>query len=184
MVQLIKSWPIIVYLYALNSGAVQAATTNFKANIIESSCEVSVPEATITFSSKSVADFPYTTSATELHPLNVELNCQGTTGFSAFVAPYLRVTGEASGLSDTRLFRSGNSDAAGVGFMLKKGALSDLSTFYSANGTVAPGDAVNFTQTAGVSTQQFTVGLVRGSNEAVLTGGNITAKISFALAYP
>lgn len=184
MARSIKSWPILACLYAFSSVAVHAATTNFTANIIESSCEVTIPETTITFGSKSVADFPFTMATADLRALNVELNCQGSTGVAPSLAPYLKVTGEAMGLSDSRLFRSSSSTASGVGFMLKKGAFTDSSAFYSADGTVAPGDSVNFTQAEGVTTQQFTVGLVRGSDEVTLTAGNISAKISFAIAYP
>lgn len=165
---------------SISSCAVHAATTNFTANIVDGSCEVTVPNSSITFDSKAIYEFPSVMTTVEVRPLIVDLNCEGTEG----LAPVLNVTGEAVGLADPQLFRSGGSVAQGVGFMLKEGTFPSVSGFYTSAGTVAPGDSVAIAQSVGVSSQIFTVGLVRGANEAPPTAGAINAKISFSFAYP
>lgn len=179
MVRSIDLLFVLTSIYFFNITLANAATTHIQANVVDGSCEVIIPSSTITFDSKMAYEFSSDAMALELHPLNVQLNCIG-----AGTAPSLKVTGESVGLADTRLFRSGGSDARGVGFMLKEGTLTDLSSFYTASGTVAPGDSVNVSQVEGVSTQPFTVGLVRGVNEAIPSIGKINAKISFTFSYP
>lgn len=180
MERLIKPWFALACLSSFSSMVAHAATTDFTANITDGSCEVTIPNSTITFNTKAVPAFSSAMTAVELHHVNVELDCVNTAGF----APVLQVTGESIGLSDARLFRSGSSDAQGVGFMLKAGTVTDLSGFYTASGTLGPGDSVKISQDEGVSTQAFTVGLVRGADEAIPRGGAVRAKITFAFAYP
>lgn len=180
MVRSIKSGFALGCLYLFGSIPAHAATTNVTANITDGSCEVIIPNSTLTFDNKMAYEFSFAMKTVELQQINIELNCVGTAG----AAPVLNITGDSVGLADTRLFRSGNSEAKGVGFMLKEGKVSDLSGFYTASGTVAPGGAVNISQAEGISTQEFTVGLVRGADEAIPTVGAIRAKISFTFAYP
>lgn len=180
MARSIKYCFALTGLYLSCSAVVYAATTQITANISDGSCEVTIPNGNLTFDNKRASEFSSAMTTVELHHLNVELSCAGTAG----IAPVLNVTGESAGLADARLFRSASSEAKGVGFMLKQGTLTDLPGFYTANGTVAPGDSVSISQDNGMSTQPFTVGLVRGKDEAIPSAGAISGKISFTFAYP
>lgn len=162
----------------LSGAAASAATTEIKAKIVDGSCQVSLDKASITFDQKDVTQFA--TGTAQILPLSVNLNCVEMQGKS----PSLSVTGESSGLTDTRVFRSSSSTAKYAGFMLKKGSLSSLTDFYQAADTVAPGDIVAIAQDEGSSVQSFSVGLVRSAGDPLLTQGNVNARITFAFIFP
>jgi type 1 fimbria pilin len=169
---------MLLVLSGMTASQVIAASTDIKANIIDGSCQVSIDSASITFERKDVTQFTAGTAA--VLPLGVKLNCVGMQG----QAPSLSVTGESSGLSDTRLFRSASSSAQYVGFMLKKGTLTSLVDFYNAVDTVAPGDTVLINPVDGDSVEPFSVGLVRSAGDPMLTAGAVNAKITFAFIFP
>ena len=162
----------------LSGAAASAATTEIKAKIVDGSCQVSLDKASINFDQKDVTQFA--TGTAQILPLSVNLNCVEMQGKS----PSLSVTGESSGLTDTRVFRSASSTAKYAGFMLKKGSLSSLTDFYQAADTVAPGDIVAIAQDEGSSVQPFSVGLVRSAGDPMLTQGNVNARITFAFIFP
>ena len=162
----------------LSGAAASAATTEIKAKIVDGSCQVSLDKASINFDQKDVTQFA--TGTAQILPLSVNLNCVEMQGKS----PSLSVSGESSGLTDTRVFRSASSTAKYAGFMLKKGSLSSLSDFYQAADTVAPGDIVAIAQDEGSSVQPFSVGLVRSAGDPMLTQGNVNARITFAFIFP
>ncbi|MGR7089461.1 fimbrial protein [Klebsiella aerogenes] len=175
--------PFIKPLFAgmtlmLSGAAASAATTEIKANIVDGSCQVSLDNASITFDQKDVTQFA--TGTAQILPLGVNLNCVEMQG----KLPSLSVTGESSGLTDTRLFRAASSTAKYAGFMLKKGTLTSLNDFYHAADTVAPGDIVAIAQDQGSSVQPFSVGLVRSAGDPMLTQGNVNARITFAFIFP
>lgn len=162
----------------LSGAAASAATTEIKANIVDGSCQVSFDKASIIFDQRDVTQFA--TGTAQILPLSVNLNCVEMQGKS----PSLSVTGESSGLTDTRVFRTASSTAKYAGFMLKKGSLSSLTDFYQAADTVAPGDIVAIAQDEGSSVQPFSVGLVRSAGDPMLTQGNVSARITFAFIFP
>jgi type 1 fimbria pilin len=166
----------LLMLSGISAG--HAATTDMKATIVDGNCQVAVDTPSITFDNRDVSQFSSGTAA--VLPLNVNLNCEGMQGN----APSLTVSGESSQLSDNRLFRAASSTAEFVGFMLKKGVLNNLSDFYNATGTVAPGDTVALTQDDGNFMQPFSVGLVQGAGDPPLKPGAVTAKITFAFIFP
>lgn len=167
---------ILLMLCGISGG--QAATTDMKATVVDGNCQVAVDTATITFPNRDVSQFSSGTAA--IFPLGVNVNCEGMQG----KAPSLTVTGESSQLSDTRLYRAASSTAQFVGFMLKKGTLNNLTDFYNATGTVAPGDTVALTQDNGSFVQPFSVGLVQGAGDPQLNAGTVSAKITFAFIFP
>lgn len=169
---------MLLVLSSISTGQAMAATTDIKARIVDGSCQISLDNASITFNSKDITQF--STGTAEVLPLAVNLNCVEMQG----KAPSMSVTGESVGLNDTRLFRAGSSTAKYVGFMLKKGTLSNLADFYNAADTVAPGDTVVISQDDGSSVQPFSVGLVRSASDPMLTGGTVNAKITFSFIFP
>lgn len=138
---------------------VKAATTEISADIADGTCQVSLDSSRITFNKRDPSQF--STGTAEIRPLAVNLNCENMAGLS----PALKVTGESSGVNDARLFRDKSSTASHVGFMLKKGNATNLSTFYNAAGTVIPGDVLPITPIDGSSMQQFSVGLVHSASD-------------------
>ncbi|HGM5489490.1 TPA: fimbrial protein [Serratia fonticola] len=169
---------MLLVLSGMSASQAIAATTEIKANIMDGSCQISVDSASLTFERKDVTQFTAGTAA--VLPLGVNLNCVGMQG----QAPSLSVTGESSGVSDPRLFRSASSSAQYVGFMLKKGTLTSLADFYSAAETVAPGDAVVINPVDGDSVEPFSVGLVHSTGDPMQTAGSVNAKITFAFIFP
>lgn len=169
---------VLLVIAGMSASHALAATTDIKANIIDGNCQVSLDSASITFDRKDVTQF--TTGTAAVLPLGVNLNCVGMQG----QAPSLIVTGESSGLSDSRLFRSASSTAQYVGFMLKKGTFTSLADFYNAADTVAPGDRVAISQVDGDSVQPFSVGLVHGAGDPMLTAGGVNARITFSFVFP
>lgn len=178
MAPLIKLSGILLVLSGMAIGQAMAATTEIKARIVDGSCQVSFDNTNITFDTKDVTQFATGTAA--VLPLAVNLDCVEMQG----KAPSMSVTGESTGLSDTRLFRAGSSTAKYVGFMLKKGTLTNLADFYNAADTVAPGDTVLISQNDGSSVQPFSVGLVRSAGDPLLTGGAVNARITFSFIFP
>lgn len=156
----------------------KAATTKINADITDGTCQVSLDSSSITFDKRDPSQFA--TGTAEIRPLAVNLNCENMAGLS----PALKVTGKSSGVNDTRLFREASSTANHVGFMLKKGNLTNLSTFYNAAGTVTPGDVLAITPRDGRSVQQFSVGLVHGTGDPMPANGVVNAKITFAFIFP
>lgn len=170
---------LAVGIALIGSAAVaHGATTDIKANIVDGSCQVSLDSNSLTFDRQNITQFA--TGTAQIMPLGVNLNCVEMRG----KAPSLRVIGESTGLTDSRLFRGGSSTAKYAGFMLKKGTLTSLSDFYNAENTVAPGDTVLISQDDGNSVQPFSVGLVRGAGDPMLTQGNVNARITFAFIFP
>lgn len=180
MARLIKQFSsgILLILSGMSAGQTIAAITDIKASVVDGNCKVAIDTPTITFDRRDVTHFSGGTG--EILPLGVSVNCEGMKG----KAPSLTVTGESSQLTDTRLFRAASSSARYVGFMLKKGTLSNLNDFYNAAGTVAPGDSVAVTQDEGASVQPFSVGLVRSAGDPQMTAGTVNAKITFAFIFP
>ncbi|MGF6435303.1 fimbrial protein [Kosakonia sp. 1610] len=160
------------------SNAAFAADTIIKANIVEPTCEVAVTTSNIVFEKKNVGDFA--TGAAEIQPLNINLSCKYTAGLS----PSLKITGDSAGLADPNVFRSANSTSQYAGFLLKKGVLSDIASFYGADGTVTPGMVIQLDADNGDSVQRFSVGLVRSAGDPMLTAGTVNAKITFAFVFP
>lgn len=176
MAPLIKSFAsgmLIIF-----SGHVSAATTEIKADIVDGTCQVSLSNASINFDPTNSTRFVAKTA--EIRPLAVNLDCINMVGLS----PSLSVTGESSGLTDTRLFRAASSTANYVGFMLKKGEVTDLSGFYNAEGTVEPGDVLAIEKEDGSSVQQFSVGLVHGAGDPMISSGSVNAHVTFAFVFP
>lgn len=169
---------MLLMLSGMSASQAIATSTDIKANITDGSCQISVDNATITFDRKDVTQF--TAGAATVLPLGINLNCVGMQGQK----PSLSVSGESSGLSDTRLFRAAGSSAQYVGFMLKKGTLTSLADFYNAAGTVAPGDKVSIDPVDGDSVVPFSVGLVRSAGDPMLTAGAVNAKLTFAFIFP
>ncbi|WP_174333381.1 fimbrial protein [Serratia fonticola] len=169
---------VLLVLSGMSASQAVAAITDIKANITDGSCQISVDNANITFDRKDVSQF--TAGTATVLPLDINLNCVGMQG----QAPSLSVSGESSGLSDTRLFRAASSSAQYVGFMLKKGTLTSLADFYNASGTVAPGDKVLINPVDGDSVEAFSVGLVRSAGDSMPTAGAVNAKITFAFIFP
>jgi type 1 fimbria pilin len=160
------------------ANTVKAATTEISADITDGTCQVSLDSSSITFDKRDPSQFA--TGTAEIRPLAVNLNCENMAGLS----PALKVTGESSGVNDTRLFRDASSTANHVGFMLKKGDLTNLSTFYNAAGTVTPGDVLPIKPIDGHSVQQFSVGLVHSTKDPMPANGAVNAKITFAFIFP
>ncbi|WP_312278492.1 fimbrial protein [Kosakonia cowanii] len=163
---------------AMSSNAAFAADTIIKANIVEPTCEVGVTTSNIVFEKKNVGDFA--TGVAEIQPLNINLNCKYTAGLS----PSLKITGDSAGLADPNVFRSANSTSQYAGFLLKRGVLSDIASFYGADGTVTPGMVIPLDADDGDSVQRFSVGLVRSAGDPMLTAGTVNAKITFAFVFP
>ncbi len=180
MARLIKqvSSALLLILSGVSADQALAATTDIKATVMDGNCQVAIDTPTLKFDTKDVTQFATGTAA--ILPLAVSVNCEGMQGKT----PSLTVSGESAQLSDTQLFRSASSTAKYVGFMLKKGTLNNLSDFYNAAGTVAPGDSVAITQDDGTSVQPFSVGLVRSAGDPLLTAGAVSAKITFAFIFP
>lgn len=174
----IQALNMMVLLSAMTANHAMSATTEIKANIVDGQCQVSLDSANITFAVKN--SYQFSTGTAEIKPLAVNINCENMAGLS----PSLKITGESSGLVDTRLFRSASSSAQYVGFMLKKGLLTDLSDFYNAENTVGPSDIVAIDQDDGTSVQQFSIGLVRSANDPMFTNGTVNGKITFAFIFP
>lgn len=99
------------------------------------------------------------------------------------LAPTFKVSGDSSGVSDQRLFRSASSTANYAGFMLKQGTVTDLGDFYNAPNTVAPGDVIAIDKDDGDSVQHFTVGLVHGAGIRRLVTGRLTPKSISPLSF-
>ena len=169
-------------LYVCGAGMLSkvaySAETIMKANIVEPTCAVAVTTSNIVFEKKNVGDFA--TGVAEIQPLNINLSCKYTAGLS----PLLNITGDSAGLADSNLFRSASSTSQYAGFMLKRGSLNDIASFYIADGTVTPGMVIPLDVDDGNSVQSFSVGLVRSAGDPVLTAGSVNAKIAFAFVFP
>ncbi|HHG0809116.1 TPA: hypothetical protein ACPUPA_001219 [Klebsiella pneumoniae] len=156
----------------------RAATTEITADIIDGICHISFSTTEIVFATKGSQQFA--TGTAEVQPLDVNLSCLGMSG----LAPTFKVSGDSSGVSDQRLFRSASSTANYAGFMLKQGTVTDLGDFYNAPNTVAPGDVIAIDKDDGDSVQHFTVGLVHGAGDPPIGNGTVNAKINFAFVFP
>lgn len=169
---------LLLVIVATMANKASAATTEIKADIVDGICQVSFSNSSIIFTTKNSQQFSSGTA--EILPLDVNLRCEGTSGLT----PSLKVSGESVGISDTNLFRSANSTAAYAAFMLKKGTLTDATSFYAAPNTVAPGDIITLTTDEGNSVEHFTVGLVQGAGDPPIGNGTVSASINFAFVFP
>jgi len=169
---------VLLAIGALTTNTASAATTEVKAEITDGVCQVSFSNPSIIFSTKYSHQF--TGGTAELLPLDVNMRCTDTAG----LIPSLKVTGESVGVTDTSLFRSASSTANYAAFMLKKGTLTDTTSFYTDPDTVAPGDIVALTSDDGDSVEHFTVGLVHGAGDPPLGSGTVSASINFAFVFP
>lgn len=171
--------PGLILLLAVPAlSTARAATTEITADIIDGACNISFSDTELVFATKRSPQF--STGTAEVQPLNVNVNCTGLSGLK----PSLKVSGDSSGVTDKRLFRSASSTADSAAFMLKKGTVTDLADFYTAPDTVSPGDVISIDKSEGEVLQHFTVGLVRGAGDPQIGGGTVNAKINFAVVYP
>lgn len=169
---------LVMMLTAHPATAATSGSTTITADIIDGICQVSFSTNTLTFPTKSSAQFAGGTA--QVLPLEVNMNCVGMSGLT----PLLKVTGDSVGVKDKNLFRSASSTASYAAFMLKKGTLTDPANFYNAAGTVAPGDVIAIGKDDGDSVEYFTVGLVQGAGDPPLGNGTVNASINFAFVYP
>ncbi|MTB45375.1 fimbrial protein [Providencia sp. wls1922] len=143
-------------------------------------CDIAVSPSLIEFKRRpSVGEFA-ANDAVDIQLLSLSYKC---TGYETNARPEIKVTGNTA--ADTNLFLTADPKGAkGVGFMLKDGAVKELSGYYNAGKTVVNGDSVLLPVGDNDGEKPFTVGFIRQVGNNTVTAGAVKAAILFTVVMP
>lgn len=156
-------------------------TLEMTASITKGTCALSVSPTTVTFLSPHIVSEFQPGNAVESAPLHLNYDCAG---FSAGTLPSVKLTGQTAA-ADAHVFLSSpqSQSAAGSGFMLKLGEVSQLVGFYTAGTTLQANDTFILpSNTQGA--QLLTVGFVKQNASVPVTVGDVNATITLTYITP
>ncbi|GKX53671.1 hypothetical protein SOASR029_39800 [Budvicia aquatica] len=175
-----KSAAILAVALLLLPATLLAADNNtvrVTAEITKGSCEFSTSTDSVEFTPQTVSSFS-SGNAAAVMPLTLQYHCEG---YEANAKIGIAAIGVVS--PDDRLFLSSASTAAGVGFMLKNGVVTDKAGFYSTGTTVKNGAKFSVDM-ATQGEHPLTVGFVKQNTSTAVTSGDVKASIMFMFVMP
>lgn len=177
MVNLLMTAHIVALpcVYAAND------TLEMTATITKGTCSLSVSPSVVTFLPPHIVSEFHPGNAVAVAPLALNYDC---TGFSAGTLPSVKLTGEtATGDANVFLSAPQSQSAAGSGFMLKHGEVTQLEGFYTAGTTwVANGTYALSSNAQG--SEYLTVGFVKQNSAVPVTVGDVNATLTFTYITP